>query len=144
MLLLVLCLLMYSPPVRGLIKGWALGKLSGCDDVFDHCKEHFAYKELHFITLWPPVKIYYRGTLLMEPLMECLFSFFTTSKSLVPYNEFDILKYQYGTIPCKIMRVSFHTVFPCSTNEEDKETLADNERFLNISIKSQADLEVNG
>ncbi|KAJ7389987.1 integrin [Desmophyllum pertusum] len=31
-----------------------------------------------------------------------------------------------------------------STNEEDSRTLADNYRFLNISIKSQADLEVNG
>ena len=34
--------------------------------------------------------------------------------------------------------------FPCSTNEEDSNTLADNYRFLNISIKSQADLEING
>ncbi|RMX38988.1 hypothetical protein pdam_00008175, partial [Pocillopora damicornis] len=31
-----------------------------------------------------------------------------------------------------------------STNEEDSNTLADNYRFLNISIKSQADLEING
>lgn len=31
-----------------------------------------------------------------------------------------------------------------STNEEENATLADNFRFLNISIKSQADLEVNG
>lgn len=31
-----------------------------------------------------------------------------------------------------------------STNEEDSSTLADNYRFLNISIKSQADLEING
>ena len=34
--------------------------------------------------------------------------------------------------------------FLCSTNEEDSNTLADNYRFLNISIKSQADLEING
>jgi len=31
-----------------------------------------------------------------------------------------------------------------STNQEEPETLTDNYRFLNISIKSQADLEVNG
>ncbi|PFX21368.1 Integrin alpha-6 [Stylophora pistillata] len=31
-----------------------------------------------------------------------------------------------------------------STNEEDSDTLADNNGFLNISIKSQADLEING
>lgn len=31
-----------------------------------------------------------------------------------------------------------------STNEEEEETLFDNKQFLNISIKSQADLEVNG
>jgi len=135
-----------SPPVRGLIKGWSLGKLSGCEDVFYHFEEHVAYKELHFITLWPPVKIYCSSDGTINGMSYLLFSFFITSKSLVAYmyNEFDILKYQYGTLPCKIMRVSFHIVFPCSTNEEDKETLADNERFLNISIKSQADLEVNG
>ena len=34
--------------------------------------------------------------------------------------------------------------FPCSTNEEDSRTSSDNYRFLNISIKSQADLEING
>lgn len=34
--------------------------------------------------------------------------------------------------------------FSCSINQEEAATLADNYKFLNISIKSQADLEVNG